>query len=107
MAFVDRAKTSVEDIKNTVLKSEDHDTQTAGVRHTPAAEPIGEGIYAITKTGRESHLAYILTVPSPIGQVQRDVGLRQRGSFVLSTKNPSHESPAYANLGRSPDYPQE
>jgi hypothetical protein len=107
MAFVDKARTTVEDVKNTVLKSEDHPTKTAGVRHTPAAEPIGEGVYAITKTGRESHLAYILTVPSPLSQVQRDFGLREHGSFVVSAKNTKYESPAYANLGKSPDYPQE
>ena len=105
MVFVDKANASMEDIK-TLLSSSDYATQTAGTRHTPAATPIGEGVYAITTTGRESHLAYILTTPD-LGEVQKEVGLRERGSFVTSVKNPSYEGPANTNLPQGPGYPQE
>ena len=107
MVFVEKAKSSMEDIKKESLTSSDYATATAGTRHTPAATPIGEGVYAITTTGRESHLAYILTIPSELSEVQKDVGLRERGSFVLSAKNPQYAGPANTNLPQGPGYPQE
>ncbi|MCJ1390859.1 hypothetical protein MMC18_003720 [Xylographa bjoerkii] len=107
MVFVEQAKSSIEDIKKTHLTSSDYATKTAGTRHTPAATPIAEGVYAITTTGRESHLAYILTIPSELSEVQRDVGLSERGSFVTSIKNPQYPGPANTNLPQGPEFPQE
>ena len=106
MIFVDKAKASMKDIKSSFASS-DYATRTAGTRHTPAATPIGEGVYAITTTGRESHLAYILTIPSELSEVQKDVGLQERGSFVTSVKNPQYAGPANATLPEGPKYPQE
>lgn len=106
MVFVEKAKASMEDIKST-FSSTDYDTKTAGSRHTPAAAPIGEGVYAFTTTGRDSHLAYILTIPSEISEVQKDIGLQERGSFVVSAKNPQYSGPANTNLPQGPDFPQE
>lgn len=106
MVFVEKANVSLEDIKST-LASTDYMTQTAGSRHTPAATPIGEGVYAITTTGRESHLAYILTIPSELSEVQKDVGLHERDSFVTSAKNPQYPGPANASLPQSPEFPKE
>ena len=107
MVFVDKANNTVEDIKKNFLAASDYETKTAGTRHTPPAAPIGEGIYAITTTGRESHLAYILTLPAEISEVQKDIGLQQRGSFVASVKNPQHEGPANTQLSEGPKFPQE
>lgn len=106
MIFVEKAKASMEDVKNK-LSSSDYTTKTAGARHTPAATPIGEGVYAITKTGRETHLAYILTIPSELSEVQQEVGLRRRGSYITSAKNPKSSSPANASLPQGAEYPQE
>lgn len=88
------------------MKSDDYTTQS-GPRHTPAATPVAEGVYAITTTGRESHLAYILTLPEKLGDVQNDLGLRQQGSFILSVKNPKAPGPANADIGKDPGYSQE
>lgn len=107
MVFVERTQLSVKDLKNTFLSASDYETKTAGTRHTPAATPIGEGIYAITTTGRESHLAYILTIPAELSEVQQDTGLRDMGSFVISTKNPKYPGPANASLPKGPDFPEE
>ena len=107
MVFVEKANSSIENIKSSVLASADYDTKTAGSRHTPAATPIGEGIYAITTTGRESHLAYILTIPSELSEVQRDIGLQEKGSFVTSVKNPQYSGPANATLPQGPDFSKE
>lgn len=106
MIFVEKANASMDDIKSTFAAS-DYATKTAGTRHTPAATPIGEGVYAITTTGRESHLAYILTIPAELSEVQKDVGLQERGSFVTSVKNPQYSGPANASLPEGPAYPQE
>ncbi|KAL8873148.1 MAG: hypothetical protein Q9174_001336 [Haloplaca sp. 1 TL-2023] len=106
MTFVEKTNTSIEDIKTT-LSSSDYMTKTAGSRHTPAAAPIGEGVYAITQTGRDTHLAYILTIPSNVDEVQEGVGLKQRGSYATSAKNPTASAPANASLPKSAEYPQE
>ena len=106
MVFVEKANATMEDIKNS-LASSDYMTKTSGSRHTPSAASIGEGVYAITSTGRESHLAYMLTIPSDVNEVQKDIGLQQRGSFITSTKNPQQPAPANTSLPKAAEYPQE
>ncbi|KAL9602968.1 MAG: hypothetical protein Q9219_001493 [cf. Caloplaca sp. 3 TL-2023] len=106
MVFVEKANGTMDDIKSS-LSASDYMTKTAGSRHTPAAAPIGEGVYAITSTGRETHIAYILTIPSEVSDVQDGVGLRQRGSFVTSAKNPETSAPAGASLPKGAEYPKE
>jgi len=106
MVFVEKPSASMEEIKN-ALASSDYMTKTAGARHTPAAAPIGEGVYAITTTGRESYIAYMLTIPSELSEVQHDVGLKERGSFVTSVKNPQYPGPTNTNLPKGPEFPQE
>ena len=106
MSFVEKAKVSLDEIK-TNFGASDYVTKTVGTRHTPPMAPLGEGVYAITSTGRESHLAYILTIPSEIGEVQKDIGLQQRGSFITSIKNPTASGPSNANLPQGPEFPQE
>lgn len=107
MVFVEKAAISLKDLKNTFIAGNDYETQTAGSRHSPAATPVGEGVYAITKTGRDSHLAYLLTVPAELQEVQKDIGLRERASFVVSLKNPDQKGPANAQLDQQPEYPTE
>src|ERR1700712_4743040 len=72
----------------------------------PAATPFAEGIYALTSTGRESHLAYTITYPK-IGEVQKEMGLHVKGSYVLSVKNPKAPGPANATIGNPADYPED
>ena len=107
MVFVEKAKTSVKDLRENFIAASDYATQTAGTRHTPAATPAGEGVYAMTSTGRESHLAYILTRPEKLNEVQEELGLRNRGSFITSIKNPKVPGPANASLPNPADYPKE
>jgi hypothetical protein len=106
IVFIEKAKASFKELKDQFMSASDYATKTAGTSHRPAVTPTGEGIYAITTTGRESHLAYILTIPSELGQVQKDIGLRERGSFVTSIKNPEYKGPAYTSLPKGPDYPK-
>ena len=106
MVFVEKANASLDEIKES-LSSSDYTTKTAGARHTPAATPIGEGVYAITQTGRNTHLAYILTIPNGLEAVQKGVGLRKRGSYFTSAKNPESSQPANTSLPQGPEYPKE
>ncbi|PWI72229.1 hypothetical protein PCL_10852 [Purpureocillium lilacinum] len=106
MAFVDMAGASYDEIKGSFLASSDYETKTAGTRHTPAATPVGEGVYAITTTGRESHLAYMTTLPKELGEVQKKLGIKDQGSFILSTKNPEYPGPANARLPKGPEFPK-
>ncbi|EGS23701.1 uncharacterized protein CTHT_0004000 [Thermochaetoides thermophila DSM 1495] len=105
--FVEKAGTSFQQIKEEFLASSEYQTKTAGERHVPAAIPIGEGIYAINSTERESHLAYLLTIPKELGEVQKEMGLKEKGSFIISTKNPEYPGPQNARLPRPPEYPRE
>ncbi|KAL3951994.1 hypothetical protein ACCO45_013711 [Purpureocillium lilacinum] len=97
MAFVDMAGASYDEIKGSFLASSDYETKTAGTRHTPAATPVGEG---------ESHLAYMTTLPKELGEVQKKLGIKDQGSFILSTKNPEYPGPANARLPKGPEFPK-
>jgi len=107
LVFVEKAGASIQTLKDDFLKGSDYDTATLGPRHTPAVTPIGEGVYCITSTGRASHLAYMLTIPSELGTVQEELGLAQQGSFGLSLKNPEAPGPANASLPQGPAWPEE
>ncbi|KAI0434496.1 hypothetical protein F5Y09DRAFT_253573 [Xylaria sp. FL1042] len=107
IAFVVKSNSSLKTLKETFLSSSDYETKTAGTRHTPAATPAAEGVYAITTTGRESHLAYMITLPSELGDVQLELGLRKKGSFIISTRNPQYDAPRGTALPAGPEYPKE
>ena len=105
MAIVEKCNVSMADLKVQVFQGKEYETQTLGTRETPPVAPVGEGVYAITLTGRTSHLAYVLAIPAELGQVQKDMGIRSKGSLVLSLKNPAKEGLGYAQLGENPDFP--
>jgi hypothetical protein len=107
MAFVEKTQVSMADLKEEFFKATEYETKTLGTRVTPHISPVGEGVYAITETGSNSHLVYMLTVPENPEEVQEALGLREKGSFVLSLKNPNSKGPAYASLPEKPDFPQE
>ncbi|KAG9790873.1 hypothetical protein KCU88_g1222, partial [Aureobasidium melanogenum] len=107
MAFVEKAKTGFKELKESFMAGSEHETKTSGKSHVPPATPLAEGVYAITSTGRESHLAYIITIPSELGEVQKELGLHERGSFIMSVKNPTQPQPSNTNLPKDPEYPKE
>jgi hypothetical protein len=73
-------------------------TARCSTRHRPAATPFGEGVYSITTTGKSTHLAYILTAPDDLGPVQKELGLAERGSYLITLKNPSQGGPPNARI---------
>ncbi|RMY43633.1 hypothetical protein D0865_11109 [Hortaea werneckii] len=109
IVFVEKASTSMETLKDEFFQGSEYSTKTTGTRHTPPVTPIGEGVYAISYSGQgraATHLSYMMTIPQEIGDVQKDVGLREQGSFILSTKNPNSSAPANA-IPAAPEYPKD
>lgn len=107
ISFVEKAHASFAELKDDFLSGEEYDTKTAGTRHAMPATPVGEGVYALTTTGRESHLAYVLTLPRELGDAQSDIGLKRKGSFIMSTKNPQTPSPGNMQMPKGPEYSKE
>jgi uroporphyrinogen-III synthase len=105
MVFVEHANSTMARLKETFFKGTESDTKTRGTRTTPPVTPVGEGVYVITCAKNKSHLAYMLAIPQELGEVQRDLGICERGSFVLSFKNPKIGGPAHARLGKEPKLP--
>jgi hypothetical protein len=110
MSFVEEAGTTMAKLKDSFFAGSEYSTKTTGTNHTPNVTLVGEGVYAFTNTGGgrgAAHLAYMLTVPSTLGEVQQDIGLKEKGSFVISLKNPEAPGPANASLPQKPDWPAE
>jgi hypothetical protein len=110
MSFVEKAGTTMAELKDSFFAGSEYSTKTTGTNHTPNVTLVGEGVYAFTNTGGgrgAAHLAYMLTVPSEMGEVQQDIGLKEKGSFVISLKNPEAPGPANASLPQKPEWPAE
>ena len=107
--FVEKAKASVKELKDTVLASSTYQTKTVGERTNPAARPICSGVYAILQNekDRQSHLVYMITIPEKPDELQEEFGVHEKGSFVMSVRNP--ETPAPANFARKTpaEFPKE
>ncbi|KAG2413750.1 hypothetical protein HFD88_002939 [Aspergillus terreus] len=106
MGFVEKAGVSMKQLQESFLAGETYETETRGERTVPEAKPYAEGVYALTRTKRASHLAYVLTIPGELGQVQEDFGLYSRGSFIMQAKNPKFPGPSFAQLPKDPEYPE-
>ena len=89
------------------LAGQEYETKTMGHREVPDAMQVGEGIYAITRGHRTANLVYMLTEPKELGEVQVELGLKDRGYFTISTRNPTYPAPKGVGISKSPEYPQE
>ncbi|KAB5559946.1 hypothetical protein GE09DRAFT_1115049 [Coniochaeta sp. 2T2.1] len=108
ISFVEKTSLSLSDLQSSFLEGNEYETKTRGTQHTPAARPEGEGVYAIISKGRESHLVYLLTRPKELGEVQVKLGLKERGSWVVTTRNPEFPPPGGAGrLPEGPEFPEE
>ncbi|KAG5986413.1 hypothetical protein E4U43_005518 [Claviceps pusilla] len=120
LAFVEKVEASPEELRDGLLRGEDYETKTAGRRHRPGAMPVGEGVYVLTGTGRESHLSYVVTVSAgergggkengkgseEMGELLKALRLKDRGSFIVSSRNPKFEAPGGARVPQGPEYPE-
>ncbi|KAJ5549157.1 hypothetical protein N7513_006391 [Penicillium frequentans] len=106
MAFVEKAGQTVKNLQDNFVASSTYQTATRGERTTEDARPYAEGVYAITSSKRASHLAYELTIPAELGEVQENFGLCQRGSWIVQSKNPKFPGPPSGQLPKEADYPE-
>lgn len=106
MGFVEKANQSMKDLQEKFIAGSTYQTSTRGERHIEEARPYAEGVYALTSTRRASHLAYVLTIPHEVGEIQENFGLYQRGSFIVQSKNPKFPGPSSARLPKEPEYPE-
>ncbi|EUC39162.1 hypothetical protein COCCADRAFT_21580 [Bipolaris zeicola 26-R-13] len=108
MAFVEKANVTIKELKKDFFGAEEYNTKTQGSRRIEPVAPVAEGVYAITRTeDRTCHLVYSTTIPSELGEVQDDLGIKDQGSFIISVKNPERSGPAQAQLPQKPNFPQE
>ncbi|KAJ5711703.1 hypothetical protein N7488_005859 [Penicillium malachiteum] len=105
MAFVEKAGQSVKDLQEKFMASSTYKTATRGERTTEEAQPYAEGVYALMSTQKASHLAYELTIPAELGEIQDNFGLHRRGSWIVQSKNPQYPGPPLGQLPQNPDYP--
>ena len=107
MAFVEKGKATINDLKEGFFPGSEYTTKTRGVQHQPPIMPIAEGVYSITRKDGSSYLTYILNIPMNIDEVQYDLGLQPKGSFIVSVKNPERPGPPQARLPKGPELPKE
>jgi hypothetical protein len=86
-----------------------YETRARGWREVPAAGLAGEGVYVLARHGDHTHLAYELLHPQRAGDVQRELNLQRRASFIIMVCNPAVPSPldAGAGTGRWPQFPDD
>lgn len=107
IAFVDAPETSLAALQKTLSFSEEHETKTAGLQHTPKAHRLGRGVYAITAGEKETMFGYALTEPAGMGSEHNEADLNTSETFIVSTRNPQFAAPKSAQLPNSPKYPKE
>lgn len=108
MAFVEKANTTIKDLKENFFAADEYETKTLGTRRNEPITPVAEGVYAITRTeDATTHLVYSTTIPSELGEVQEDLGIKSQGSFQISVKNPERSGPASASLPQKPEFSKE
>ena len=68
----------------------------------PPARPAGDGVYVLARHGDHTHLAWVLEHPDRAGPLQRELGIDDEDSFIVSVKNPD-----YIERAGAPEYPPE
>ena len=99
LLFVEKPKSSITDLREQFASNE-YATKTQGTSHTPAAAPFAEGVYVITSTGRESHLAYQITYPE-IGEIQKEVCALSLATEMCCTPRFRYRDSDHQNLAWS------
>ncbi|RPA73040.1 hypothetical protein BJ508DRAFT_244519 [Ascobolus immersus RN42] len=109
ICFLEKPNSSVTTIRDTVLASRSYETKTKGTRTLAAAQAVASGVYSILKGSddRSTHFAYILTSPTDLTSVTTEFGLHERGSFVISVRNPEFKptAPQGVPVGKNVDMP--
>jgi hypothetical protein len=97
-AFVAQVSDRAEDIR-AELRQRTYETKTRGEQRQPPARPVGEGRYLIADHDGHGHLAYVLEIPSDLGDAQRAMRIGREASYVVAVRNP--DAPAPPGMGRA------
>jgi hypothetical protein len=105
-AFVETVGRSPEEVE-VALDRQRYETKTRGERVRPEARPAGEGVYVLARHEDHTHLAYELDSPKRPGEVQRELRIRKKASYIVAAKNPDAPSPRGMGLpeGERPELP--
>jgi hypothetical protein len=104
--FVEEVSSRPEDVEDE-LDPRRYFTKTRGEREQPAARPAGEGVYAVARHDRHTHLGYVLELPEKPGEVQRALNIGEDGNYIVngfpSTRQTSSitKAPRSYSSGRS------
>jgi len=106
-AFVDMVTEKWEESLEPELGSADYKTKTRGARHLEGARPCGAGAYGLVKhEAGHTHLAFVLELPTDMGEVQEAFDIPKEGSYVITIKNPQKEG-AIKMSGKHVELPSE
>jgi len=96
-AFVDLVGRSPEEVED-ALDRQQYETRTRGERVGPEARPAGEAVYVLARHGDHAHLAYELEFPKRPGEVQQELRIEKKASYIVAAKNPDAPSPPGVGL---------
>ena len=82
----------------------EYETKTKGTQHESEAVPVGEGRYKIVQKEDTSRLAYKLARPEKVGEAQKELGIQQEATYILSVRNPDVKVKGFPE--EKPDYPK-
>lgn len=90
------------------LMPEEYETETRGTQHELSARPAGEGVYAIARHDRGSHLVYALELPHQPDEVQQTFNIESEASYIVTVKNPDAPNARETGLSQEkrPEYPR-
>lgn len=82
----------------------EYQTKTWGDQEQGEAIPVGEGRYVLYSRHNSSRLAYRLANPEKPGKAQKELGILNEASYIISVRNPSVNVPGFPDA--RPDYPK-
>lgn len=87
MMFVEKFGVLFGEFKKEFFEGKDYEMKMVGYRYMFVVILVGEGVYVMISIGCESYLVYMLIFLEKLDQVQKEFGLKDKGSFIFSMKN--------------------
>ncbi len=107
--FIDQVTGAPEPIRDE-LKSPRPGPDTPEEVRTPAARPVGEGLYRIFKHKDHTHLVYSLELPQKPGEAQDLFRVEDEASYIIIVKNPrkgGRSAESGLGEGERADFPED
>ncbi len=85
---------------NAILAAQTYNTKTRGVRHLPAARPVGDGAYRLAWHDGHAHLVYALAPAESDDEIVRELAVEATANYIIAVANPD---PAAWDLSELPE----